>query len=244
MLMASFTDNAVVLRRYDYSETSQILVLLTQEHGKIRAIAKGIKRGTKKRFSTAIDILEVGRVAVSAKADRPMELASVTEWTQSIGYSGLRDRLDSLYAGQYCVEITSELTEDWDPHPGLYEAMVRVLAEVSSGLDAIGSAVRYQQALLRAVGSLPQFDNCVGCGRGGESRAFASTQGGVLCDACGVGAREKHPVTKGTLDYLRSGEGSLPPIGPFRLLDYHINHLIGRPTRLAKKLLDAADMSR
>lgn len=242
--MPLFTDNAVVLRKLDYSETSQIVVLMTQEHGKIRAIAKGIKRGTKNRFAAAIDLLEIGRVVVSAKADRPVELATVIEWKQTTGQAGLRDRLDSLFAGQYCVEITSELTEDWDPHPGLFEALAGVLEELSGGQDAIRPAMHYQRALLLAVGSLPRFDVCVGCGRESRLHAFSSTQGGVLCDGCSAGAREKHPMTAGTLDTLRGGEGSSPPVGPFRLLDYHINHLIGRPTRLAKKLLDAADMSR
>ena len=47
-------DQAIVLGRLDYSETSQVHVLFAREHGKVRAIAKGIKRGTKKRFAAAV----------------------------------------------------------------------------------------------------------------------------------------------------------------------------------------------
>ena len=50
--MSVFADQAVVLLRYDYSETSQIVALMTRDHGVVRAIAKGIKRGTKTRFAT------------------------------------------------------------------------------------------------------------------------------------------------------------------------------------------------
>ncbi|MCH7814056.1 MAG: recombination protein O N-terminal domain-containing protein, partial [Planctomycetes bacterium] len=51
-VMSFISERAVVLRRVDYSETSQVLVLLTRGHGKVRAIAKGIKRSTRKHFAT------------------------------------------------------------------------------------------------------------------------------------------------------------------------------------------------
>ena len=50
-------DEAIVLRRLDSSESSQVLVFFTREHGPQRLIAKGIKRGTKQRFATGIDLL-------------------------------------------------------------------------------------------------------------------------------------------------------------------------------------------
>ncbi len=60
--MALISDRAIVLRRLDYSETSQILALFTREYGQVRVIAKGIKRSTRSRFAVGIDLLEVGQV--------------------------------------------------------------------------------------------------------------------------------------------------------------------------------------
>ena len=68
--MPLIRDTAVVLGRLDYSETSQVIVLLTREHGKVRAIAKGIKRGTKQRFAAGIDLLEIGSVVLTSKQAR------------------------------------------------------------------------------------------------------------------------------------------------------------------------------
>ena len=59
--MAIFTDNAVCLRKLDYSETSQVLTLFTAGHGLVRVIAKGQKRSTKTKVGVGVDLLEWGR---------------------------------------------------------------------------------------------------------------------------------------------------------------------------------------
>ena len=106
--MALISDSAVVLTRLDYSETSQVIVLLTRAHGKVRAIAKGIKRGTKKRFAAGIDLLDVGQVVVSSRYERGPGLATVTEWKQTRSLSGLREKLFRIQGAQYVAEITAQ----------------------------------------------------------------------------------------------------------------------------------------
>ncbi len=129
--MALISDRAIVLRRFDYSETSQILALFTREHGQVRVIAKGIKRSTRSRFAVGIDLLEVGQVVWSARADRPQNLAILTEWKQVDAFVGLRERLERLYAAQYAAEVTAELTVDQDPHPTLFDALQLFLGKLS-----------------------------------------------------------------------------------------------------------------
>jgi DNA repair protein RecO len=90
--MATISDDAVVLARLDYSETSQVIVLFTRSYGKVRAIAKGIKRHTKTRFAVGIDLLDIGHVVVSAHPDRSAALATVTEWNPAASLSGLREK--------------------------------------------------------------------------------------------------------------------------------------------------------
>ena len=129
--MALISDRAIVLRRLDYSETSQILALFTREHGQVRVIAKGIKRSTRLRFAVGIDLLELGQVVWSARVDRPQNLAILTEWKQVDAFVGLRERLERLYAAQYAAEITAELTIDQDPHATLFDDMQLFLQELS-----------------------------------------------------------------------------------------------------------------
>jgi DNA repair protein RecO (recombination protein O) len=98
--MPLIRDEAVVLGRLDYSETSQVIVVLTRAHGKLRAIAKGIKRGTRARFAVGIDLLDVGTLVASGRSERDGGLATVTEWRQTRSLSGLRERLSRIEAAE------------------------------------------------------------------------------------------------------------------------------------------------
>jgi DNA repair protein RecO (recombination protein O) len=249
--MPPIRDEAVVLNRLDYSETSQILVLFAREHGKIRAIAKGIKRGTKARFATGVDVLDVGGVVFSVRMERSERLATLTEWKQTRSLFGLRDKLARIQGGQYMAEITAALTEDWDAHEALFDALIRTLEELSQTSEPLGAVIGYQLALLNAVGSLPRFDACVLCGREQDLTHFSSFEGGLVCRHCEAGQVEKRQIATATLTLLRSvslqtrhcSHGSGTPAssgaltGAFTVLNYHIAHQMGREPALASALV-------
>lgn len=260
--MASLTDSAVVLMRVDYSETSQILVFFTREHGKVRAIGKGLKRGTRTRFAVGLDLLDAGRITFTGRTDGPA-LATLTEWKPTRSFSGLRERLDRLQAAEYIAEITGNLTEDRDPHTGLFDMLLKTLEAVSQSVEPLREVVDYQLALLNDIGLLPRLDACVVCGREGELTHFSSHQGGAICRHCEPGRVEKRQVSPVTLRELSdvarriagltenagqkggaNGEEPLPPAkrstrrdAAFALLNYHIGHIMGRDPRLASKLV-------
>ncbi len=196
-------DHGVVLARVDYSETSQVIVLFTREHGKVRAIAKGIKRGTKKRFAVGIDLLDVGQVVVSSRHERGAALATVIEWRQTRPFTGLREKLFRIHGAQYMVEITANLTEDWDPHIEMFDSLVLTLRELSEASEPLGPVSRYQLAFLESIGSLPRFESCVVCGRGEDLTVFSSFEGGMVCKHCEAGQVEKREVSPATLRTLR-----------------------------------------
>lgn len=250
--MAMIRDDAVVLARSDYSETSQIVVVLTRNHGKIRGIAKGIKRSTKTRFAVGIDLLDLGTIVLTHRAERDSALATVTEWKQTRSLSGLREKLSRIQAGQYAAEISSQLTEDWDHHQGLFDRLAELLEALSDADEPLPHLVRYQLALLKAIGAIPRFDACVLCERDSALTHFSSIEGGMICRHCAPNSTERRRVTTATARALRGGmldtahddhlgsRDDPPPgpvgMGPFRLLNYHIAHLMGRQPRLAAKL--------
>lgn len=235
--MPIISDFAVVLRRLDYSETSQILVLFTREHGKVRAIAKGVKRSTKTRFAPGVDLLDVGQAVVSVRSETHDALATLTEWKQGRPLGGLREKLVRLSAAMYVGEITAQLTEDFDPHPGVYDALVEALTALSQADVVHDAVVGFQRTLLIAAGSFPVFEACVACGKAGDLSHFSALQGGMLCGRCAARQHERRPVLPATLAALRGrGEGPMPE-GAFALLNYHIAHLIGREPLLGQSLL-------
>ncbi len=236
--MALLSDTAVVLRRLDYSETSQILVLFTREHGKVRVIAKGIKRGTKTRFAPAIDLLEIGRVVWSARSDRERNLSTLTEWKQDRPSTGIRESLLRLYSAQYAAEIASELTADDDPHPILFDELVQLLDRICISSDPIVDLCLYLRAMLTEVGYWPQAGLCISCKR--ELIAtdtgqvyFSSHQGGFLCRDCESNQPEKYPVHPTVARVLGSNDwANVSPWSVLDVLNYHISHLMGKPPQL------------
>lgn len=235
--MPLIRDQAVVLTRLDYSESSQVIVLFTREHGKVRAIAKGIKRSTKQRFAAGIDLLEIGSVNLSARQERQANLANVTEWKQARSLSGLREKLHRIQAGQYVAEITAALTEDWDPHEALFDGLLSALSALADAPESLGLVTAYQRTLLVEIGSWPRFDACVSCGRVEQLTHFSSFEGGMLCRHCESVHVEKREVGPKTLAYLATGTPCGDRNGPFELLNYHIAHLMGREPKLASALL-------
>ncbi len=238
--MAVFTDTAIVLNRIDFSETSQILVFMSKEHGKVRAIGKGTKRSTKKRFAVGIDLLEVGYLSWSSKHERSETLATLTEWKQIRMFGGLREKLSRLYSAQYVAEITARMTEDWDPHPELYDALFASLLDIGNAEEPVDAVVQYQLALLNATGSLPRFDACQRCQRSNDLSHFSSFEGGMICRHCEAGQVEKREIGGETLRRLQGATSSTARIGPFSVLNYHISHQLGREPMLAQKVVPSS----
>ncbi|MHC4235855.1 MAG: DNA repair protein RecO, partial [Planctomycetota bacterium] len=207
--MSLIRDQAIVLRRLDYSETSQVLVLMARRYGKVRAIAKGVKRSTKTRFAVGIDLLEQGEVVLSVRTAGQQELATLTAWKQGPSFWGLRRKLVRLYAAQYAAEVTAGLTADWDPHVGLYDALAELLERLCSLEDPLPPVVVFLTQLLKEVGLAPRLSLCVGCGKPavvGAGLYFSSAEGGLLCRDCEGSYVEKRQVAAGALTFL----GSLP----------------------------------
>ncbi|HNQ21621.1 MAG TPA: DNA repair protein RecO [Phycisphaerae bacterium] len=216
--MTILHDEAIVLHRLDYSETSQVLVLFTPTHGKVRAIGKGIKRGTKSRIAVGIDLLERGTAVFSTRGERSETLATLTEWKPRSAFLGLRERLPRLYAAQYAAQLTAQLTADWDPHPALFEALGDCLLCLAEADEVLGVVVAYQQVLLREIGLQPRFDCCSGCGRSTELTHFSSLEGGLLCRHCEPAHVEKRELTPDALALLRESPCFTPssPLEPPR----------------------------
>lgn len=240
--MSLIKDEAIVLRRLDYSETSQVLAIFTREHGQQRIIAKGVKRATKSRPSTGIDLLERGQVVLSARPGRESTLATMTEWRQENTYPHLRRDLAACYAAQYAAEVTAQLTEVHDPHTALFDAMAELLEGLAQG-DPCQQLAAFLWRLLTEIGLRPELARCMSCGRDvGADRVlyFSSREGGAICRDCEPAVVEKRrlapEVARGLVDF--GGTGLPDALAAYDLLNYHLTEIMGRPARLADALKD------
>src|SRR5438128_6100414 len=116
----------LVLRTTDWSETSRIATLWTREFGKVRVLAKGGRR-LKSNFESALDLLTVCSMVFLRKSSGGLDL--LTEARVVERFPRLRTDLAVLYAGYYVAELLSDWTEEYDPHPNLFD----------EALDALGT---------------------------------------------------------------------------------------------------------
>ena len=239
--MSAKTDQAVVLRLTEYSETSQIVTLFSSTHGAVRLIAKGARRSTRQRFAAGLDLLELGSVSfVPPRGDA--QLGTLTEWVQRDAFSGLRRELLRLHGALYAAELVAGLTEECDPHPELYRDLVATLRGLA-GPDAAGPWVpRFQAALLNAIGYAPNLESCVSCRHTIRKRQvvyFSSTAGGLICRDCEPHYVEKLRVSP---ELVGTSPASGDPHAWFELLDYHLAHVAERRFKTASSV--AAQLAR
>src|SRR6202158_5112977 len=127
--MSSGKATALVLRVVEFSETSSIVTLFTREFGKIHGLAKGARR-PKGLFESALDLLALCRIVFLRKSSGALDLLTEAKLQRRFRPRG-RD-LSSLYAGYYVAELLTELTDDYDPHPELFDAAAETLRALTS----------------------------------------------------------------------------------------------------------------
>ncbi len=177
-----YRDTAVVLRTYKLGEADRIVVLLTEHHGKVRAVAKGVRK-TMSRFGGRLEPMSHVRLLLA----RGRELDIVSQADVVASLRPLVADLDHLTNGMAVLEAVDHLALDREPAPHLYRMLVgalRTVAERSGPLVVPG----FYWKLLAAEGIRPELDHCVQCGEPGPLVAFDMNHGGALCRTCRTGA--------------------------------------------------------
>ncbi len=116
--MSSEKATALVLKVVEFSETSSVVTLFTREFGKIQALAKGARR-PKGPFESALDLLALCRIVFLRKSSGALDLLTEAKLERRFRPPG--DNLSCLYAGYYVAELLSELTDDYDSNPALFD---------------------------------------------------------------------------------------------------------------------------
>jgi DNA repair protein RecO (recombination protein O) len=245
--MASEKTQAIVLKVVEFSETSCVVTLFTEDFGKIGALAKGARR-PKGPFEGALDLLALVRIVFLRKSSDSLDL--LTEAKLQRRFRSAERDLTRLNAGYYVAELLTELTERGDPHPALFAAADQTLQALDGGQPVAETIVRFELTALKEVGHLPSLEDCVVCGRPVTRRervAFGMTAGGVLCDQCRPGRRGVVSVSGGVMDVLRQAtEGEPPTVTPSvnpaisgelrAVMNNYFAHLVGHRLRLSDLL--------
>lgn len=176
-----YRDTAVVLRTYKLGEADRIVVLLTEEHGKVRAVAKGVRK-TSSRFGARLEPMSHVRLLLAQ--GRELDIVSQAEAVDTL--APLVGDLDHITAGMAVLEAADQVALDREPVPHLYRMVVGALRTIAERSGPLVVPAFYWK-LLASEGVRPELDGCVRCGEAGPIAAFDMAEGGVLCRACRTG---------------------------------------------------------
>lgn len=213
--MAQVSDEGVVLRTYRLGEADRIVVVMTAEHGKVRAVAKGVRKTNSKLGARLEPMTSVSLLLWKGRS----ELMTVSQVEVLERHWNLRGDLDRMTAGLSMLEVVDQVGQDDHPDPALLDTLARALRVLNDkDRDPTLVAPAFFLRVLELDGAAPMIDACAQCGADdAELVAFDYSIGGALCREC----RRGRPLSNDALGILHAiyggGLGDLlagaPPAG-------------------------------
>ncbi len=201
--MASLRTPALVLRKFEFGETSQVLHLLTRARGRVHVLAKGSLK-PKSAFLGPLDLLELGEARIYPRRDG---LSILGGFERETAFPGIRRSLERLEAAFGALEILAGASREDHADEALFDFGVDSLR----GLETCPAArvplalLRFDLRVLAALGVGPVLNACVACGKtlaGARSPALSPLRGGALCPGCRDQDPLGLPATRGVLAAL------------------------------------------
>ena len=191
-----YRDTGIVLRTYKLRESDRIVVFHTAENGKVRAVAKGVRK-TKSKFGARLE--PMSHVSLLLYRGRELDIVSQAEAVEPL--SPMLSSLDRASQGLAVIEAVDQLSLEREPNPQLYRMLVGVLRTIASTPSPLNVAAFYWK-LLANEGLRPELDQCVRCSEREPDTQFVAfdlNEGGVLCRSC----RSGQAISPGALTILR-----------------------------------------
>jgi DNA repair protein RecO (recombination protein O) len=228
--MALKNDQGIVLRGYPFGEADRVVVILSPNHGKLRTVAKGVRK-TKSRFGGRLEpFTHVDLVLYEGR-----NLDTITQVDVIEAFPTLRGDLDRVLVAGMMVEAIDAVTQENESSLRAFLLLQRGLRTLESGPPHPDLTTAFLLGVAEVVGIAPALDHCAGCGRRDQLGRFSFGDGGVLCE------RDRTPgsvaLRAGITDYLArlasSPLNELPQADPSftneavgitrRFLEYHLD---------------------
>jgi DNA repair protein RecO (recombination protein O) len=200
-----YRDDAVVLRVQKLGESDRIVTLFTRRHGRVRAVAKGVRRTTS-RFGGRLE--PFGHVDVQLMEGRTLDVISQVEGIELYGKWFFTDY--PRYTAASAIAETAERLTSMEEEPSLRLYLLTLGAIRALALAEHPSSLVLDAYLLRAMGVTgwaPALRDCAVCGTAGPHRGFSVPAGGSVCSGCRPpGAANPAPPTVELMIALAEGD--------------------------------------
>ncbi len=181
-MVAITHDQGIVLRSYSFGEADKVVILISPNRGKLRTVAKGIRK-TKSRFG--------GRLEPFSHVDLVLyegrNLDTITQVSVIEAFPRLRADYDAVILANAMTEVVDAVVQEDEAAFGLFLTLQRGLMALEAGNRSRDVLVTVFLRVADILGVAPSLDRCAGCGRaesGPEHFRFGFAAGGLICEAC------------------------------------------------------------
>ncbi len=194
--MGLFSDRGVVLRTIRLGEADRIVTIMSEQHGKVRAVAKGVRR-TSSKFGSRLE--PMSHITVLGWQGRG-DLDTINQVEVIDTFRAVREDLERTSAALSMCEVVDQIGQERHSNPRLYQMLIGALGVLAEHCSPMAAPAFFLKVLV-LEGSAPVLDGCVSCGEEEAALlvAFDPLEGGVLCRSC----RRGRPLSSGGLELLR-----------------------------------------
>lgn len=191
---------ALVLRHTDWGEADRLLTLYTKENGKVRAVAKGVRKMQSRKAGHLEPFTRV--TLMLAKGH---DLWIVTQAESIAQYDNIREDLQRMGNAAYVVELLDRFTYEEGQNWQIYKLVTETLQRLNENADVFVPVRFYEMRLLDLLGFRPLLFECASCGEPTQAlnQFFSADQGGVLCPKCSSKGDSTRPISVEALRFLR-----------------------------------------
>lgn len=245
--MSLYRDEGIVLRTQKLGEADRIVTLLTRRTGRVRAVAKGVRR-TKSRFGSRLEPFMHADLQLYARRSGSLDIITQVETVAPYGGRIVADYA-RYTAGTAMLETAERLT------PVEKEPVLRQFLLLVGGLRALAAGEHEQRLVLDAyllrslavAGYAPSLDVCAQCGSPGPHPSFAVQAGGIICFGCRpAGSSTPAAETVALMGALLRGDWASADVSDLRhrheasglvaaYLQWHLEHSV-RSLRLVERV--------
>ena len=238
----AYRTEAIVLRGVNLGEADRLLVLLTPDQGKLKAIVRGARRPTSK-LGGHVEPLTYCLLMLAR--GRSWDILTGAEVLDS--YLPLRGNLERCGWACYCAELVDFFAPEGQENRPLFELLRATLTTLGEAQDGEAVLRYFELQLLGKLGYGPELRVCPLCRSPLSSPgAFSPALGGAVCPPCARGEKGTYRLSPQALQSLRSlqetGEFSTSPMSPAVVqemrwvLEGYIRYILEREVKAASFL--------
>src|SRR5919109_589936 len=193
--MPLYPEQGIILRTMRLGEADRIVSIYTQGSGKVRAVAKGVRK-TKSRFGGRLEPF----THVDVLLYRGRELDIVTQCETITSFRSVREDYARFTAGEAILEVTDRISEERERNVRQFMLLLGALRALVAGDDPATVVDAYLLRTASLAGFRPHLRACANCGTPGLHARFSVAQGGLICESCRTATAVR--VGESTVPYL------------------------------------------